>query len=475
MPLDSALYTLLVRPRTSETGWIDLTVYSSDEAAPTVPSYALYKDDKDGSFSIYDPFTLSRLGTSATAPPSLPNAKTNPKHRLTRLYNPDAEVHIWNQPGLSWSWEMEWEETRYVWTREVASLLSSERGFTLSASRKPDPNFPVLQYHPHRKGGSIEILDHNIARIEPPIRDRKGLEVASLLALCHFIEHLFPASTASTAAPPTINASSKPPELPSSSNQPTKRERETKSPAVPPFSAPPRKPTSPPAPRTSRLHAQPPPPQALPRIDIADFSPKALDAHYRYCLALLQDPALPALVLSCQDPRGNATLEALANRIKQKRLKLSRGADVLDVQVSPNRAQQTEQARGGWFGFLQADPATPAPSANEGISIRLSRAPPASGAGTSSQPRPPLDKLSSSSNDSRSSKRQQAPAAAPPLRRVSPKPPAPLPRPAKPQKHVAEGRATNGKKPATSSTPSEIAGDAQGSGWLSMFGRRGKE
>lgn len=95
------------------------------------------QDDRDGSFNAYDPFTLNRLGTSAIAPPSLPNAKPNPKHRLTRLFDPDAEVHLWNQPGLGWSWDMEWEETRYVWTREVGNLLTGERGFTLSAVSQP--------------------------------------------------------------------------------------------------------------------------------------------------------------------------------------------------------------------------------------------------------------------------------------------------------------------------------------------------
>lgn len=95
------------------------------------------QDDRDGTFNAYDPYTFNRLGTSAIAPPSLPNAKPNPKHRLTRLFGPDAEVHLWNQPGLGWSWDMEWEETRYVWTREVGNLLSGERGFTLSAVSRP--------------------------------------------------------------------------------------------------------------------------------------------------------------------------------------------------------------------------------------------------------------------------------------------------------------------------------------------------
>ncbi|TKA55637.1 hypothetical protein B0A53_02815 [Rhodotorula sp. CCFEE 5036] len=374
MPLDAALFTLLIRPRVAEPGWIDLDVYASCDSIPTLKAYVLHKDDRDGSFNAYDPYTLKRLGTSAIAPPSLPNAKPNPKHRLTRLFDPDVEVHLWNQPGLGWSWDMEWEETRYVWTREVGNLLSGERGFTLSASRKPDPNFPILQYHPQRKGGSIEILDHN--RIEPRIRDRKGLEVASLLALCYFIEHFFPAAP---VPPPTPAAAttSKPAEPAASADQPSNRKKEEQAPPAPPATL--RNQSAPP---TSSSRPQPSSPRSSPRIDITDLSPKAVEAHYRYCLALLGDPNLPALEFACRDPAGDDTLKALAERIKQKRLKLSRGSDSLDIQVSPILPQQAEQARGGWFGFFQvgvpkstsreevptnvgtkSGPANPAPSA----------------------------------------------------------------------------------------------------------------
>ena len=73
------------------------------------------------------------------------------------------------------------------------------------------------------------------------------------------------------------------------------------------------------------------------------------------CSHSWQDPTLPALELACRDPAGEDTLKALAERIKRKRLKLSRGSDSLDIQVSPVLPQQAEQARGGWFGFFQGE------------------------------------------------------------------------------------------------------------------------
>ncbi|GAA5876168.1 hypothetical protein JCM3774_003517 [Rhodotorula dairenensis] len=460
MPLDAALYTLLVRPRANDPGWIDLNVYSPEENATTVQGYALHKDEQDGKFSIYDPFTLSRLGTSATAPPSLPNAKPNPKHRLARLFDPDVEVHLWNQPGLGWSWDMEWEESRYVWIRDVASLLSSERGYTLSASRKPDPNFPILQYHPHRKGGSIEILDHNIARVEPPIRDRKGLEVASLLALCFFIEHIFPASPVITTTAPAAGPS-KVAGQPKSDSQPAKRKQEE---------------MPPPAPMLNKSAAASPPVSSIrphapcPRIDIVDLSPKALDVHYRYCLALLQDLTLSALELGCPDAAGADALKALADRIKRKRLKLSRGSDSLDIHISTYHPRQAEPMRGGWLGFFQADNAAPAPSDSGGISVRLSR----SLASTASNPA--KQQLGQpASGPSQAGRQQASTAAAPPPRKVSPRPPAPPARPPKGQTPGPKNRSKPGA--ALASPPASHASDpaqTSGSGWLSIFGQRAK-
>lgn len=49
-------------------------------------------------------------------------------------------------------------------TRRTVLILD----FDLSMQdRKPDPSFPVMQYHPSRKGGTVEILDHNLAVSRP--------------------------------------------------------------------------------------------------------------------------------------------------------------------------------------------------------------------------------------------------------------------------------------------------------------------
>ena len=167
--------------------------------------------------------------------------------------------------------------------REPASSASSMQGETRTRlifllprqSRKPDPNFPILQYHPQRKGGSIEILDHNVAASplaaapihfgrnelttcvraayratyprsqrwahcylsrDPPLTfgpTPVGLEVASLLALCYFIEHFFPAAP---VPPPTPAAAttSKPAEPAASADQPSNRKKEEQAPPAPP-------------------------------------------------------------------------------------------------------------------------------------------------------------------------------------------------------------------------------------------------
>ncbi|POY75302.1 hypothetical protein BMF94_1673 [Rhodotorula taiwanensis] len=335
MPLDASLYALSLQPRAISTGWLDLSVYAPDQVGAGSPAYALHKDHTNGSYNLYDPFTNALLGTSAVAPPSLPNATPNPKHRLIRLFDPDVEVHIWNQTGLSWSWTMDWEETQYVWTREVASLLGSDRAFTLSVNRKPDPNFPVLQYRPHRKGDMVEILDHNISRLEPPVRDRKGFEVAALLALAFFIDHTYPATTGSTASSPIASTSK--PSAPAGAP-----------PAVPlPKSRPAAAPSvRPPSPKRS-----PPPVKASPRIQVTDISPRALDAHCKYCLALLEDRYLPGLVLVSESPAHQQALTQLAERIQRKRLKATRGSDTLQVVVtasgSSGAGQEARPAAGG--------------------------------------------------------------------------------------------------------------------------------
>lgn len=41
--MTTTVYTLLVRPRVAEPGWIDLDVYAADESVPTMQAYTLHK------------------------------------------------------------------------------------------------------------------------------------------------------------------------------------------------------------------------------------------------------------------------------------------------------------------------------------------------------------------------------------------------------------------------------------------------
>ncbi|BGP25727.1 hypothetical protein Rt10032_c06g2860 [Rhodotorula toruloides] len=309
MPLDSNLFVLLVRPRTGSPGHVDFLVDNSEAGRADEPAYEARKNPSTGTIALSDPYTSATLGESNIAPPPLPNASPNPKHRLISLDSPPAEVHLRNKAGLSWAWGMEWEEVQYVWTRDIVSLVGGDRGYTLSVSQKPDPNYPVVVFRPEKKGGNIEILDYNLARVEPAIADRKGLEIASLLALCHFIDHLFsvPSSTAASSdlTPPVASTSSAP--------SPTSRKA---APSVP--------------------SAQPPPPRCKNRslrtlatneVEVTEASPAALDAYCERCLSLLSDPSLLYLVLfALPSARSHETVPAvaaLAERVKRRRYKVS--------------------------------------------------------------------------------------------------------------------------------------------------------
>ncbi|BGO92602.1 hypothetical protein NBRC10512_004300 [Rhodotorula toruloides] len=308
MPLDSNLFVLLVRPRTGAPGRVDLLVDNSGAGKADEPAYEARKDPSTGTITLVDPYTAAVLGESNIAPPPLPNASANPKHRLISLDSPPAEVHLRNKAGLSWAWEMEWEEVQYVWTRDIVSLVGGDRGYTLSVSRRPDPNYPVVVFRPEKKGGNIEILDYNLARVEPATADRKGLEIAALLALCHFIDHLFslPPLTAACPAltPPIASTSSAPP----ASTKP-----------APPVAPPPA-----PAPQQKKVGLRT---LATNEVEVTDPSPAALDAYCERCLSLLSDPSLLYLVLfASPSPNSKETVPAvaaLAERVKRRRYKTS--------------------------------------------------------------------------------------------------------------------------------------------------------
>lgn len=84
-------------------------------------------------YSLYDPVTATLYGTLFQPPPSLPNAtQPNPKLRSIVLESPRVDTKLNNVGRLNWEWEFEWQETTYVWTRDVVGLFGNERGFTLS-------------------------------------------------------------------------------------------------------------------------------------------------------------------------------------------------------------------------------------------------------------------------------------------------------------------------------------------------------
>ncbi|GAA5841854.1 hypothetical protein JCM3766R1_005589 [Sporobolomyces carnicolor] len=294
MPLDSNLFVLLVRPRgASDPGWIDFVIDGSSDGA----LYSAHKDAAGPVYSLYDPVTATLYGTLFQPPPSLPNAtQPNPKLRSIVLESPRVDTKLNNVGRLNWEWEFEWQETTYVWTRDVVGLFGNERGFTLSVSRRPDPNYPVVNYHPRKKGGSIEILDYNFARVEPAIEDKKGMEITFLLSLCFFLDPLFAVAPSGSIAPAVparrtaqleIQAPSNP--TPSAGGNVSKRALATN------------------------------------EIIIETDSDRAMDAYCSQCLALFEDRSLVYLLLMTPTSRPDlsASLVKLAERVKRKRYKVS--------------------------------------------------------------------------------------------------------------------------------------------------------
>ncbi|GAA5839633.1 hypothetical protein JCM9279_006003 [Rhodotorula babjevae] len=301
MPLDASFFTLLVRPRAGSPSILDFLVDRSGIGEPDEPVYTALKDPSTDTVTLHDAPTSALLGRTRTAPPAVPNAAADRRHRLVELEAPAAEVHLRNKPGLTWCWDLEWEGARFTWARDVAGLLGGERGYTLSADRKPDPSFPVLVFSPRKKGGSIEVLDHNLARVEPPIQDKKGLEIASLLALCHFIDHLFPTDlTSPSPGPPSPALAAAAPSPPLARVTPPQ-----------PLRPPPER-------KKSSLTTL-----ATNEIEVTDTSEPTLDAHCERALHLLEDPSLLYLSISTSTPSAVPAVAALGERVKRRRYKVS--------------------------------------------------------------------------------------------------------------------------------------------------------
>ncbi|GAA6049369.1 hypothetical protein JCM3770_007311 [Rhodotorula araucariae] len=330
MPLDAALFILLVRPRAGSPGWVDFIVDGSATGAADEPLYAAFKDATTDTTTLVDAATLAPLGRTHVAPAAVPNAAPNAKHRLVALDAPVAEVHLRARSGIAWAWEMEWEKVGYTWARDVVSLVSAERGYTLSVDRKPDPSFPILVFSPRKKGGRIEVLDYNLDRVEPTIQDRKGLEIASLLALCTFIDHLFalsePPSSHSSPAPAGAALPSPPLSRITSLLRPS-----------PPLSGPT------PEPERKKRGLTP---LATNEVEVTDSGEAAMDAHCERCLRLLEDPALLYLSISTTRPAAVPAVAALAERVKRKRYKLSGEEVKLFVDDNGAAAGAASEGRG---------------------------------------------------------------------------------------------------------------------------------
>ncbi|GAA5999833.1 uncharacterized protein JCM10292_003763 [Rhodotorula paludigena] len=337
MPLDASLYVLHVRPREGVPGCVDFLEDNTAIGAPGEPIYTAYKDPAADVITLVDSLSHATLGTHTIAAPPVPNASSNPKHRLVALESPRLDVSLRNPGSFSWTWEMEWEETKFVWSREAHSLIGAERGYTLSVSRRPDPNFPVVVYAPRKKGGgSIQVFDYNLDRVEPRLRDRKGFEIAALLALCYFIEPLFAVSNPTTPisnASPAVAASAA-----ATPSPPLSRITSLLRPTPPP--EPPQPPRAPPPQRKKSSLAS----LAVNEIAVTDASPAALDGYRDRCLKLLEDRALLYLLLVASSHSTVPAVASLAERVKRERYKVS--GEEVRLFVDDDGAEAGESASG---------------------------------------------------------------------------------------------------------------------------------
>lgn len=113
------------------------------------------------------------------------------KLRTVELLNPSqSPIEIITGRGLSWERSFLWEAHRWSWSKDVVSVTSRERGYTLSLVNSPDPNWPVLVYRPAngKKEACIQMLDYNLGRLDVPLKDRRGWEILACLSLVSFIE-----------------------------------------------------------------------------------------------------------------------------------------------------------------------------------------------------------------------------------------------------------------------------------------------
>ncbi|KDN53453.1 hypothetical protein K437DRAFT_265816 [Tilletiaria anomala UBC 951] len=211
MALDPQLYTLHFARRLRQQDTVDIVEASSKDT-----SHPLYIRQRARRSPIYDTILLDGLLDQPLA--SVSSASSSNRTKLIKLHYPESSTQLQKQ-GLTFAqeWRFQWEGSTYAWKRE-SSFGGGGPGkneYSCWAIRTPDPNIWISIYKPiiggvRRKGGAIpngvdngskqrqeplsaveafmQVLDHNIARIDPAVQDRKGLEIAMLMALCSILD-----------------------------------------------------------------------------------------------------------------------------------------------------------------------------------------------------------------------------------------------------------------------------------------------
>lgn len=185
------------------------------EASSKYTSSPLYIRQRARKSPIYDTLLLDGLLDQPLASVSAPSSSQ--KSRLIKLHNPETSIELRKQSmTFSQEWRFEWERTTYMWKRENSFGPGGpgKNEYSCWAVRAPDPNIWISIYKPTTGGlkakgplqdstgsaagagtGAVEafmqIMDHNISRIDPTVRDRKGLELVMLMSLSAILDQDF--------------------------------------------------------------------------------------------------------------------------------------------------------------------------------------------------------------------------------------------------------------------------------------------
>jgi hypothetical protein len=231
MALDSNLYTLHFVRRVADPSTVDIvriqltrdrpagepptdrTLTLQVEASSKYTSSPLYIRQRARKSPIYDTLLLDGLLDQPLASVSAPTSSL--KSKLVKLHNPETSIELRKQNmTFSQEWRFEWERATYMWKREATFGPGGpgKNEYSCWAVRAPDPNIWISIYKPTTGGlkargpvqdsssgglgtGVVEafmqIMDHNISRIDPTVRDRKGLELVMLMSLSAILDQDF--------------------------------------------------------------------------------------------------------------------------------------------------------------------------------------------------------------------------------------------------------------------------------------------